>query len=657
MSSIVEFIRKIREARLGKDVRESIAKAIEQTYEDASKSGSSNMEVSEARGEFETLSKRLNNSDKLKADKDTVELEVENRKKEDNNLQSQINGLVSGSPLVANSVSDMTDINRVYVNTIDGHWYYYNGSTWIDGGVYQAIEIENNSISRKKINFLFSDEMQLFNKDSATPNKYVSSVDGNILTPSDEGMYWASDYIEIEPSTPYVTSDLRQQIAFYDNNKQFIKGINRGQTYEGNTPFISPANAKYFRTTVKNNIYDFVVNKGGIINSYTPFFKLLEDINYFDNRYIGYKNTENILNPKKVLKNYYDNDEGNVIPTIGSSNYCLTDFLPIAYKEYISSNFRIFQVGEYNSNFNFLNKKYLSDVEAYKYTPTNEDTKYIRIVFRITDDFNLYTTTLLKGNIDNVKILPNVIPNIIQKSIFKEMLNDDAVEYLINLSVSNSRILKNKKISFLGDSITYGYNGAKSNTRVDLPYPEIIKNNTGCISTNLGINGSTIGGTGEIIEGIRNGYEPMNIRISNVSSNADYLVIFGGTNDFFSSDAQVTLGTIKDEDNSTFYGGLKKMFEYYYNNFLNTKIGYILPLKRSMMNTKNKFGYELKDYINAIMEVCNMYSIPYLNLFDEGQCYPLNSIWKNRNLPDGLHPNQEFYYVLADKIQHFIEKL
>lgn len=153
MSSIVEFIRKIREARLGKDVRESIAKAIEQTYEDASKSGNSNMEVSKARGEFETLSKRLNNSDKLKADKDTVELEAENRKKEDNNLQSQINGLASGSPLVANSVSDMKDISKTYVNTNNGHWYYYNGSSWSDGGVYQATEIPESTITAEKTVF------------------------------------------------------------------------------------------------------------------------------------------------------------------------------------------------------------------------------------------------------------------------------------------------------------------------------------------------------------------------------------------------------------------------------------------------------------------------------------------------------------------------
>lgn len=66
--------------------------------------------------------------------------EANTRLSADNNLQAQINGLASGSPLVASSISEMTDTTRVYVNTTDGHWYYYNGSAWTDGGVYQAAE-------------------------------------------------------------------------------------------------------------------------------------------------------------------------------------------------------------------------------------------------------------------------------------------------------------------------------------------------------------------------------------------------------------------------------------------------------------------------------------------------------------------------------------
>lgn len=70
--------------------------------------------------------------------------EANTRMSTDNTLQAQINGLASGSPLVASSTSGMTDTTRVYVNTTDGHWYYYNGGAWTDGGVYQATAISSN---------------------------------------------------------------------------------------------------------------------------------------------------------------------------------------------------------------------------------------------------------------------------------------------------------------------------------------------------------------------------------------------------------------------------------------------------------------------------------------------------------------------------------
>lgn len=63
-----------------------------------------------------------------------------------NNLQNQINSLASGSPLVASSVSEMTDTSRIYVNTTDGHWYWYDGSDWRDGGVYQSSGIVDDSV-------------------------------------------------------------------------------------------------------------------------------------------------------------------------------------------------------------------------------------------------------------------------------------------------------------------------------------------------------------------------------------------------------------------------------------------------------------------------------------------------------------------------------
>ena len=49
-----------------------------------------------------------------------------------------------GSPLVAATAADMTDTTKVYVYTgsetgyTNGDWYYYDGSAWADGGVYNS---------------------------------------------------------------------------------------------------------------------------------------------------------------------------------------------------------------------------------------------------------------------------------------------------------------------------------------------------------------------------------------------------------------------------------------------------------------------------------------------------------------------------------------
>ena len=55
-----------------------------------------------------------------------------------NNLENKTDAL-SMAPIPVSSVSDMIDTNKIYLNTTNNYWYYYNGSAWTQGGVYQAI--------------------------------------------------------------------------------------------------------------------------------------------------------------------------------------------------------------------------------------------------------------------------------------------------------------------------------------------------------------------------------------------------------------------------------------------------------------------------------------------------------------------------------------
>lgn len=62
-----------------------------------------------------------------------------------------------GTPLVANTSSSMSDQTKIYVYTgsetgyTAGHWYYWNGSSWADGGVYNS-GVADNSLSNSSTN-------------------------------------------------------------------------------------------------------------------------------------------------------------------------------------------------------------------------------------------------------------------------------------------------------------------------------------------------------------------------------------------------------------------------------------------------------------------------------------------------------------------------
>lgn len=67
-------------------------------------------------------------------------------------LQAEIDGLQNavGGPSVAATADEMTDETKVYVYTgseagyTAGDWYYWNGSDWVSGGVYNAVAINTD---------------------------------------------------------------------------------------------------------------------------------------------------------------------------------------------------------------------------------------------------------------------------------------------------------------------------------------------------------------------------------------------------------------------------------------------------------------------------------------------------------------------------------
>lgn len=89
---------------------------------------------------------------------DKAELEATLSSDVTEEVTNQIGDLVSATPLVATSTSGMTDTTRIYVNTTDGQWYYYDGNDWTAGGTYQSTGIADGSISPEKTSFFELEE-------------------------------------------------------------------------------------------------------------------------------------------------------------------------------------------------------------------------------------------------------------------------------------------------------------------------------------------------------------------------------------------------------------------------------------------------------------------------------------------------------------------
>ena len=77
----------------------------------------------------------------------------------------------SGTDTSANILA-FTSNKGIYVATDNGHWYYWNGSAYADGGVYQALEIADDSITIDKLsntitsNIIVNDSINSFIKDN-----------------------------------------------------------------------------------------------------------------------------------------------------------------------------------------------------------------------------------------------------------------------------------------------------------------------------------------------------------------------------------------------------------------------------------------------------------------------------------------------------------
>ena len=215
--------------------------------------------------------------------------------------------------------------------------------------------------------------------------------------------------------------------------------------------------------------------------------------------------------------------------------------------------------------------------------------------------------------------------------------------------------IQNKKILFLGDSITEGY-GPKDYESV---YWKQFAKNDGCTVCAYGIGGTRIARQQKPSVNPRED-QYFRSRVEQMEADADVVVVFGGTNDYGHGDA--AMGCFDDRTDDTFYGALHNLYTDLIAKYPTAQLVVMTPLHRVNENQAyNGIGVRcvgcLEDYVDVICEVAGYYGIPVLDSYRMSGLQPENPVIRETYVPDGLHPNDAGHARLYNLLKSFLQSL
>jgi len=146
---------------------------------------------------------------------------------------SAIASLASGSPkgvyttLALLQTAFPTGNTNTYIVSADGCWYYWNGSAWTSGGIYQSISISDNAVSEAKLKDLLSADLFTY-------------------TGGETGGYYAWNYVWTASAGKNVSA--RIPVSYLDVVKFDIKST----SYKELIAFDSSGNCVYYNSSALN---------------------------------------------------------------------------------------------------------------------------------------------------------------------------------------------------------------------------------------------------------------------------------------------------------------------------------------------------------------------------------------------------------------------
>lgn len=577
--------------------------------------------------------------------------------------KNDIAKISNGTPLFVNSINEMNDKSRIYVNLTDGYVYIPDNNSFVKTDIkYQSRGISDNSIEpsmlKDGVSFL-----NIYNYDvHCIENKYID-LKGLIVSASNTAfakipVKEGQTYSFWRASGNYHTG---KGYTLLMNNDYILEKIDASLYYGGiykDIPFVTieiPQGVNYLCFNLKLNDYDnrhsCIVCQGSNVvlgdGVNKIFGKDITDIalrNYFD---------EFINSIKVANKNLYDYDKHyyadkyiNLSGDISGAKGWGFAKIPVesehTYSIYMPNGMYANDIGAlcfhdetkkisyHLPASDFINGQYNGiDYITFK-TPIN--CKYILITCKRNTEIRPF---------DNSTNLICIEGTIINNDTTKQYLSE-IFGYKIKDIVSVEHSLKGIKWGFIGDSLT------EKNHRALKNYIDYIVEETGIIAVNLGVSGTGYKKTEEKGSAF---YQ----RINKIDTDFDILTIFGSGNDL-----SLTLGNINDTNTSTVFGCVNETIKKIYEKMPTVKLGIISPTPW-VQYPNHTDGNKMQLLSEGLEKICKKNSIPFLDLYNCSNLRPWDSIFRNlmysRDDGNGVHPDENGHSQFFRKILKFGESL
>ena len=565
-------------------------------------------------------------------------------------INNKVDVIASGSPLVATSTSDMTDTTRVYVNTTDGKWYYYDGDSWEIGGTYQSTGIANDSIFPYMTTFLETKNLL----------PYTDWVEGKVYNNQGAEITYANGCLNrteviVSPSTTYIrvnNSDLTMTdmtVSEFNSSDEILKQTRIGYTL-------------YPRlTTTENTAYvkfSSLTNKFSTLPTNSMYLLSLEDLSKLESYTSVFQFNKNSKQTIKSSDIFIENPYGfRLVPDIYRSGYNYN----IANLKYTSvytytNILSITNATMIHGSYMYANNVTTNDFLYVDLTGSDDDATYITLGNRANQGFGYMTkvspykyaiqltsdiiANLETGNLRCQVIYANQTSGTTKNVKASAYINYDFTN-ILNLVQSDSD--KPIKFILLGDSITH-----LSGDRSWFGYFSELITNT--LIANVAVDGAHLK---DYEDTVYDGTPTDQLQANNVLGNQvqkiinsnyeapDVIMIAIGTNggiELEENDIKNAylngnvLKPLTNVDRTTDAGAFRYCNEKLHDLYPNAIIIWCCPI---IANTLNKTTENVIKWGNNLKLLCD-YGSNYC--FDTANC-GINMVNWEEYLQDGLHPN------------------